>query len=90
VRFERWAATRRPAGRNLAAAAQHLSRTTFDMDLPTRAVHVRLADIDPQPKPVGSVGNDPKRVSAHIAYCRREAACGPYQSIRLSRYDAVS
>jgi len=33
VRFERWAATRRPAGRNLAAAAQHLSRTTFDMDI---------------------------------------------------------
>ena len=34
--------------------------------------------------------NDPKRTSASISCCGSEAGFSPYQSTRLSRYDAVS
>ena len=34
--------------------------------------------------------NDPKRTSASISCCSSEAGFGPYQSTRLSRYDAAS
>ena len=38
----------------------------------------------------GSVANDPKRTSRSISCCSSEAGLGPYQSTRLSRYDALS
>ena len=34
--------------------------------------------------------NDPKRTSASISCCSSEAGFSPYQSTRLSRYDASS
>ena len=37
----------------------------------------------------GSVANDPQRTSASISCCSSEAGFSPYQSTRLSRYDAV-
>jgi hypothetical protein len=37
-----------------------------------------------------SDANDPSRHLARISCCSSEAAFSPYQSTRLSRYDAVS
>ena len=38
----------------------------------------------------GPGANDPKRSFASISCCSSEAGLSPYQSTRLSRYDAAS
>ena len=46
-----------------------------------------IADIAAQGR---DAAYDPKRTSASISCCSSEAGFSPYQSTRLSRYDAVS